>query len=689
MLSKHQVVSLLCLSLCCPALLPADEGMWLFNNFPVKTVQAKYGFRVTQPFLDQLRLGAVRFNNGGTGSFVSSSGLLFTNHHVGADCIQKLGSGEKDYLKLGFLARTEAEEAACPDLEVNVLLRIEDVTSKVNAGITAQTPAAEANQMKKAAMSALEKQCGAASGNRCDVVTLYSGGSYHLYEYKKYTDIRLVMAPEFGAAFFGGDPENFTYPRYNLDICFFRAYEGGKPVQVKHFFRWSKDGVKEGELVFVPGNPGSTGRLMTVTELEFSRDVAMPMGLRRMEGLIKTLEAFGRRGQEQKRIAGEELFGEQNSFKAFTGFMRGLRDKALMDQKRADERKLKDLIAKDPAQAEKFGKFWDELATTYQNYRAFYAPLYVLERTATRGSDLFEIARDIVRYSVETKKPDGERLREYADSALPSLEQALFSPAPIDPALQIEVLTEYFRFFAQELGAGHPVLEKILGGRSAADAARFYVESSKLIDVAERKRLAADPAAVKSSQDGMIRLALILDEPARELRKRYEDQIESVVTRAASQIAQARFKVFGGNEYPDATFTMRLAYGDVRGYVNDAGKPVPYATDFAGFYLKGTNEEPYIIPPAWLKGKDRLNLKTQFNFVTTADTHGGNSGSATLNTKGEVVGILFDGNLEGLPNRFVFTDRQARSVHVSSAGIVEALRAIYRADRLLKELGVH
>ena len=689
MTSKYQVAATLWLGLLSAALLPADEGMWLFNNFPAKTVQAKYGFRVTQPFLDHLRLGAVRFNNGGTGSFVSPSGLLFTNHHVGADCIQKLGSGQKDYLKLGYLARTAAEEAACPDLEVNVLLRIEDVTLKVTAGITPQTPAAEANQMKKAAMSSLEKQCNASSGNRCDVVTLYSGGSYHLYEYKKYTDIRLVMAPEFGVAFFGGDPENFTYPRYNLDICFFRAYENGKPAQIKDFFRWSKDGVKEGELVFVPGNPGSTGRLMTMTELEFSRDVAMPVGLRRMEGLIRTLQNFGSRGQEQKRIAAEELFGEQNSFKAYSGFIRGLRDQALMNQKRADERKLKDLIAKDPAQAEKFGKFWDELATTYQNYRGIYNQLYLLERTATRGCDLLEIARDIVRYTEEVKKPNGDRCESTLIPPCRRLSRGSTRPLRSTRPFRLKCLPSTSASSRRNWAPDHPVLKTILGGRSAAEAARFYVESSKLIDVAERKRLAADPAAVKSSQDGMIRLALMLDQPARELRKRYEDQIESVVTRAASQIAQARFKVFGGNEYPDATFTMRLAYGDVRGYVNDAGKPVPYATDFAGFYLKGKNEEPYIIPPAWLKSKDSLNLKTQFNFVTTADTHGGNSGSATLNTKGEVVGILFDGNLEGLPNRFVFTDRQARSVHVSSAGIVEALRVVYQATGLLKELGVH
>ncbi len=660
----------------------ADEGMWLFNNFPRQTVQNKYGFAVTDAFLNHLQLSAVRFNSGGTGSFVSPNGLLFTNHHVGADCIQKISTPQNDYMKDGFYAKSEADEPKCPDLEVNVLLKIEDVTAKVTSGVPAQTPAAEANQRKKAAMSQIEKECNAATGNRCDVVTLFSGGQYHLYQYRKYTDLRLVMAPEFGIAFFGGDAENFTFPRYNLDVTFFRAYENGKPVHVDHYFRWAKQGVSDGDLTFVPGNPGTTGRLITMTELEFNRDAAYPLSIRRFNALIATLQKYMAQGAEQKRQAGEVLFGNQNSLKATSGFQRGLRDRALMEQKRAGEKRLKAAIAADPAQAEKFGKFWDELATTYQSYRSFYPELALFERLPTRGSTLFQIARDVVRYAAETRKPNAERLREFSETALPVREQSMYSTAPIHPALEIAVLTDYFNFAGRELGFSHPVVAAMLDGKRPDQAAKAYVESSKLMDVAERKRLAASPAAIQASRDGMIRLALILDKPAREQRKRYEDQIESVVTRASAQIAQARFAVFGGNEYPDATFTMRLAYGDVRGYGN-----VPFATDFAGLYPKATDAEPYIIPEKWLKAKSALDLKTHFNFVTTADTHGGNSGSATLNTKGEIVGILFDGNLESLPNRFVFTDKVSRSVHVSSEAVIEALKKVYSADRLLKELG--
>lgn len=684
---KFQVSAAIAVLLSVAGLCHADEGMWLLNAFPKQAVESKYHFQVTDQFLDHMRLSAVRFNSGGTGSFVSPDGLLFTNHHVGADCIQKLSSKENDYIKNGFVARTPADERSCPDLEVNVLLKIEDVTAKVTEGITPKTPASEANAKKKAAMSAIEKACGAATGNRCDVVTLYAGGLYHLYQYRKYTDIRLVMAPEFGVAFFGGDQENFTYPRYNLDITFFRAYENGKPVHVDNYFKWSKQGVKEGDLTFVPGNPGSTGRLMTVSELEFSGQSSYPLIQRRLASLISALEGYMAKGPEQKRIAGENLFGNQNSYKAYTGFLTGLKDKSLMDRKRMEEKKLKAAIAKDPAKAEEFGKFWDELATTYQNYKSFYAPYWLLERGATRGSELLTIARDVVRYAEEKPKPDSQRLREFTDAALPSLEQGMYSTAPIYPAMEEVVLENYFSFLAKELGESDATVKAILAGKTPAEAAKYYVQSSKLPLVAERKRLAASLTEVRASRDGMIRLALILDKPARELRKRYEDQVESVVTRASARIAQARFSAFGGSEYPDATFTMRLAYGDVRGYRDEAGKAIPYATDFAGFFAKGSTKEPFIIPPAWLKAKDALDLKTHFDFVTTNDTHGGNSGSATLNTRGEIVGILFDGNIESLPNRFVYTDERSRSVHVCSEAIIEALQKVYKAERLLHELG--
>ncbi len=662
--------------------------MWLFERFPKAAVQSKYGFQVTDAFLNHLRLASVRFNNGGSGSFISPDGLLFTNHHVGADCISKLSTADHDYLKSGFYAPNQEDERACPDLEVDVLLKIEDVTSKVTDGTTEGMSIADANLQRKSNMSGIEKACNAATGNRCDVVTLFSGMEYHLYQYKKYTDVRLVFAPETEVAAFGGDPDNFTYPRYCLDFALFRAYENGQPAKVNEYFRWSREGAKDGELVFVSGNPGATGRLATMAELEFSRDQSYPLVLSLLRSRIQALAAFSQEGDEAKRVAKDTLFLDQNSFKAYTGFIRGLNDPSLMAQKAKEERDLRDAIQKNPSDREKFGKLWDEVQTAYAEYAKFYRRYYVLERYATWDSTLLGLARDILRYSEETSKPNGERLREYTDTALPALEMSMYSDAPIYDSLEIAIVADYLDNLRKELGANDPVVKAVLDGKTPKQAATHYVETSKLKDIAERKRLAKDAAAVKESKDGMIVLARLLDGEARAERKRYQDKIEAVVTSASSKIAQARFRASGGNTYPDATFTLRLTYGAVKGYRNDAGKEVPWATTFAGLYQRATGKEPYTLPQRWMEKKSALDLTTPFDFVSTVDTHGGNSGSPTVNAKGEVVGILFDGNLEGLPNRFVFRDKTERSIHVASQAIVESLRKVYGGARILKEIGM-
>ena len=668
--------------------LRADEGLWLFNHFPKEAVAKKYGYQVTDAFLDHLRLASVRFNNGGSGSFISPHGLLFTNHHVGSDCIQKVSSAEHDYMSNGFLASSEADEQKCPDLEVNVLLRMEDITAQVKGAVQAGATTAQANQQRKGAMARLEKECSTKTGNRCDVVTLYSGGEYHLYQYKKYTDIRLVFAPEVDIAAFGGDPDNFTYPRYDLDFALFRAYENDQPVEVKEYLSWSREGVKDNELVFVTGHPGSTDRLTTVAGLEFFRDVSYPLVEARVSSLIQALEAYSGQSVENRRVARDNLFSVQNSYKAYTGFLGGLRDPALMAQRRKQEASLRAAVDSDAQKQKEFGAVWTEVAAAYQTYRGLYKPFFLLERNATLGSDLFQIARDVVRFAEETRKPNEQRLREYADARLPALEQQMYSPAPLTASQEIAVIANYLAFLRQELGAEDETVKALWNGRTPEQAAAGYVSTSKLEDVAERKRLAQNPEALKASEDGMIRLAKIIDGPARRLRKEYEDRIEAVLTSSAGKIAQARFATYGANEYPDATFTLRLTYARVQGYRNQAGASVPYATDFAGLYGRATGQDPYRLPPRWVQAKSALKLATPFNFVSTADTHGGNSGSPTVNGKGEIVGILFDGNIEGLPNRFVYTEAQARSVHVASQAIVEALRSVYHADRLLREIGM-
>ena len=664
----------------------ADEGMWLFDHFPKEQVDKTYGYAVTDDFLRHLERASVRCNNGGSGSFLSQHGLLFTNHHVGEDCIQKLSSAEHDYMANGFSAATEADEKACPDLEVNVLLGTSDVTAKVSEGIGNDTSSADANRMRKASIARIEKECATSTANRCDVVTLYSGGLYGLYQYKKYTDVRLVFAPEFSVAQFGGDPDNFMYPRYCLDFSLFRAYENGQPVSSPDYLAWSHTGVKDGDLTFVSGNPGSTGRLQTVAQMQFSRDVSYPLILRMLKENIDKLLAFSAQSAENKRVAQDYLDGDQNSFKALTGFLQGLQDPKLMDRKQDEERRLRAAIDDDPATKKKYGSLWAEIAGAYKEYFAFYKPDFLLER-APNQSDLFAIARSVVRYAEESHKPNDQRLREYQDAGLPSLEQQMYSPAPLHNALEELRLAIQFHFLEQELGANDPTVKAVLAGKTPEQAAHHYVSTSKLQDVAERKRLAHDPDAVKKSKDGMIQLVLILDRPARKYRKEFEDKVEAVITSSASKIAQARFAVYGANEYPDATFTLRLTYGPVKGYTDQAGKSVPYATTFAGLYQRATGKEPFQLPPSWIKAKSSLDLNTPFDFVTTADTHGGNSGSPTVNTKGELIGILFDGNIEGLQNRYLYTEEQARSVHVASNAIIEALRKVYHADRVLAELG--
>ena len=669
-----------------PTLTRAEEGMWLFNQAPKQAIQRKYGFKLTDVFLDKMRLASVRFNNGGSGSFVSSEGLLFTNHHVGADCIQQLGSKEHNYMADGFYASRRTEEKKCPDLEVNVLLVMEDVTAKVNAGITEATPLADANKTRKVHMTDIEKECNTRTGNRCDIVTLYSGGQYHLYQYKKYTDIRLVFAPEENIAAFGGDPDNFTYPRWCLDFALFRAYENDKPAKPAQHLKWSKQGAVDGELVFVTGHPGKTDRLATVAALEFFRDVDFKFRLPLYESMIARLIAFGEADPEQKRIAREDLLGYQNSYKAFSGFNRGLNDPEMMNIKRADEKKLRDSIADNPEKSRLYGKVWGEVESAYKAYREFYESYYLWETRGIAGSQLYQRAKLLVRLAAEKPKPNAERLRGYVDTALPALESSLYSEAPVYKSIEKQFFEESF-LLLQKLRGNDPLVKQLLGGRTPKQAAEYYVNGTKLDDPKERKRLGENLTLVADSTDPVIQLAKLIDPMGRKYRKEYEDKMEAVLATAYGKIAQARFAAYGASEYPDATFTLRLSYAKIAGYTAENGEPRAWTTRTSGIWPHATGVDPFDLPQSWKKAKPVLSPNTPFNFVSTADTHGGNSGSPTVNTKGEVIGILFDGNIEGLPNNYVYREKRERSVHVASQIILESLKKVYKADAIVKELG--
>jgi len=688
----------LCLVALLSGIAPADEGMWLFNAPPQERIQKKYGFTLTPEWLDHVRSSSVRFNSGGSGSFVSADGLTFTNHHVAADCLQKLGTADKDYIKTGFYAKTQAEEVKCPDLELNNLLQITEVTDKVNAGVKPGMSTADAAKAQRAAMSQLESECADPKNNiRCDVVTLYSGGMYHLYKYKKFTDIRLVFAPEFAIAFFGGDPDNFEFPRYDLDITFFRVYENDKPAKLEHYFKWSKSGPKEGDLTFVSGHPGSTGRLNTMAQLEFLRDVSYPWRLELYKRLIPKLKAFAAKSEENRRIANDNIFGFENSQKAVTGYQSGLLDKQLMAAKAANEKKMRAAIEADPKKKAEFGGAWDEIAKAMQVQREIFNHLQFVERGAGFRSEMSGKAHELVRLAAEKQKPNAERLREYRESALPSLEQELLSPAPIYKSMELVLLSDALAELAQRLGPDEAVVKRALMGKTPEEAAAFYINGSKLDDLAVRKALYEGGAeAIAKSEDPLIALWRDIDPAARAARKRLDDEIDAVVRRNGGLISKARFAESGLDLYPDATFTLRLSYGPVKGFVEDGrgnaspkSTKVPPFTTLAGAFqhaAKHGNKEPYQLPESWMKAKAKLKGNTPFNAVTTSDIIGGNSGSPVIDTKGEVVGIIFDGNIQSLPWNFQYDDTVGRAVHVDSRGIMEALRTVYNATELVNEL---
>jgi hypothetical protein len=666
----------------------ADEGMWLYNAPPKDKIKAKYKFQLTQEWLDHVRLSSVRFNNGGSGSFVSADGLTFTNHHVGAGCVQQLSSEGHDYLKTGFYAKTQAEEAKCPNLELNQLVGIEDITDKVNATVKPGMSAADIGQAQRAAMSQIEKDCSTTSGLRCDTVILYSGSVYNLYKYKKYTDVRLVFAPEFDAAFFGGDPDNFTYPRYDLDITFFRVYENDKPAHLDNYLHWSEKGVKDGDLIFVSGHPGSTGRLLTMAQIEFLRDFQYPAALKFLARRVAILQNFSKESEENARIAKEDIFGLQNSQKALTGYQSGLLDKSIMASKSAEESKLRAGFKADPKNAGAADP-WDAIEQAIKTQQSIYSNLLYLERMRGFGGHLPGIARVLVRAAAEKPKPNSDRMREFRDSGLPSLEQGLFSTEPIYKSLDTVILADSLAEMLDALGKDNPNVKAVLQGKTPEEAAKDFIGNSKLDDVAVRKQLyEGGQAAIDASTDPLILAMKAIDADARTARKEFEDKVDSVVRQNGTAIAKARFAQSGFTQPPDAGFTLRLSYGAVKGY-EENGKAIPFDTFIGGAYehaAEHNNQSPYNLPESWMKSKDKLNLKTPLNFVSTADIIGGNSGSPTVNKEGEVVGIIFDGNIESLPWNFAYSDTQGRAVSVDSRGIQEALRKIYGATALADEL---
>ena len=664
----------------------ADEGMWTFNNFPSDLVKQRYGFAPSKEWLEKVRLSSARIAGGCSASFVSATGLVMTNHHCVRGCVQELSTPKADYIDKGFAAATAQQERQCPAMEVNRLVDITDVTEQVLKATQGKEGAAF-RDAQRAELARLEKGCATAPDLRCDVVSLYRGGQYNLYKYQRFQDVRLVFAPEEAIAFFGGDPDNFEFPRYDYDVAFVRVYQDGKPAKVEHFLRWSARGAQPGELTFVSGHPGGTSRLLTEAQLVYQRDYALPERLFQLAQLRGMLDEFQQRGPELARISTNLKFGVENAFKALAGQREALVDREFFAKKVAEEQKLRDWVKADPERQKRFGAAWDHIARATDTLRDMRIRLRLLEQGAGGASDLFSYARMLARAADELPKPNERRLEEFAEARQPELEQQLFSPAPVYPQLEQALLTLYLTRLREQLGPDDPVVKKVLGKQSPEALARKLVSGSKLASPQVRRQLyQGGPEALRASKDPMLELVRSFDAEARAIRERYEQEVESVLDRNGELIARARFEAYGTSTYPDATFTLRLSFGQVKGY-QEEGRQVEPLTFISGLYERATGEPPFRLPPSWLKAKPRLELQTPFNFVSTNDIIGGNSGSPIFNKEAEIVGVVFDGNRQSLGGDYGFDESGNRTVSVHSEGILEGLRKVYDARRLLEELG--
>ena len=669
------------------ALAIADEGMWTFDNPPVKQLQEKYNFTPTKEWLDHVRLSSVRFMDGGSGSFISPNGLVLTNHHVAMGQLQKMSTADQNFVATGFYASTPEQEAKCPDLELNVLVDMINVTSRITGAVKPEMKPTDALKARKEEQARIEKEYSDKTGLLCNVVSLYNGGEYWLYQYKRYTDIRLVMAPERQIAFWGGDDDNFTYPRYDLDMAFFRIYVDDKPLSTSDYLKFNAAGAANNELVFVSGHPGSTSRLDTYAMMEMQRDFSYPMTLEIIQKRLDVLHDYSKKGPEQERRALGQIFGLENGKKAIGGQYQGLLDPKLMAKAKADEEAFRAKVNANPEWKKSYGDGWKTIEKVIaKQKKEFGSRSY---GSLALSSSFARYAQTLVFAAAERKKPDMERLDGYHDVQLERAKLRLFSPAPIYKDLEEATFTSMLQMAVDKAGTADPIVSAVLKGRSAEKAAQEMIAATTLDKPDVRKALFEGGAeAVAQSTDPFIVVIRELEPMLRERQEKSRKETESLLTPASEKIANARFAVYGKNMYPDATFTLRLSYGAVKGYPMN-GTKAPYKTTLYGLYdraLGFDQEGAWALPPRfWDRQKD-LDLSTPANFVCTADIIGGNSGSPVINRNAELVGLVFDGNIESLVGDSVYDENANRCVAVHSAFIIEGLRKLYDAGKLADEI---
>jgi len=676
----------LCVAICAAQSAHADEGMWTFDHFPASKVKARYGFAPDEAWLDEVRDSAVRLTSGCSAAVVTKDGLVLTNHHCVVACEQTMSTAEQDYVAQGFLTHARSEERRCPGMQAEILRQISDVTPQVQGAIAAGDPKDAIKSRDAETARIADQACHGDDTSRCEVVSLYQGGQYKLYKYRKYSDVRLVFAPEFAIAFFGGDPDNFNFPRYCLDSAFVRLYENGQAVQTRTHLKWRRSAPAEGEVVFVAGNPGSTSRLDTRSQLEMQRDWEIPIRQLLRSELRGRLSEYSQLGAEQNRTAADTLFLLENSFKAYYGQERALLDPEFFARLTAEENQLRSRVRSNPKLAAEVGDPWKQIDGAIHSYQQIFLTHDFLEARAGAISRLFGYARTLVRAAAERTRPSSERLREYADSDLPLLEKELLDPRPVYPDLERIGLTLWLLKTREYLTVDNPLVRHLLGAEAPEALAERLVSGTHLADPKVREALwRGGTGAVAASEDPLIRFVRASDADARAVRTRYEQEVEGPITSGQQKLARARFKVYGDSVYPDATFTLRLSYGSVQGWSYHGETVTPF-TNFGGLYARATGSAPFRLPQRWLDGRNRIDPQTPLDVSSSNDIIGGNSGSPLIDREGRVVGAVFDGNIHSLGGEFGFDPRLNRAVAVLTTAIGAALRNIYGLAALADEL---